>query len=142
MSEGGGIITCAGVVHPWMCDRMGHLNVRHYVGMFDDASFQVLGRVDGPNAYTSNIGWADVRMEIDYMHETAAGTLVTVRSHVEKVGNSSLTYVHVLSGTLDNIVRAQSRTISVRFDLVARRKTELSAEMKVRAESLFLQSPA
>ena len=25
------------VVHPWLCDAMGHLTTRHYLGMFDDA---------------------------------------------------------------------------------------------------------
>jgi acyl-CoA thioester hydrolase len=137
-----GIITYAGVVHPWMCDTMGHLNVRHYVGMFDDASFQLLGRVDGPEADKQRLGWADVRMEIDYKHETAAGTLVTIRSHVEKVGKSSLTYVHVLTGTLDEIVRAQSRTVSVRFDLVARTKADLDDAERQRAERCLLAPAA
>ena len=135
-----GIITYAGVVHPWMCDTMGHLNVRHYVGMFDDASFQLLGRVEGAEADRARFGWADVRMEIDYRQETAVGTLVTIRSHVEKVGSSSLTYVHVLSGTLDDVVRAQSRTVSVRFDLGARSKIALDQEMRARAESLLLRA--
>ena len=36
-----------GVVHPWFCDVMGHMNVRHYVGMFDDACFQLLAEATG-----------------------------------------------------------------------------------------------
>jgi hypothetical protein len=24
-----------GVVYPWHCDHLGHMNVQHYVGMFD-----------------------------------------------------------------------------------------------------------
>ena len=31
-----------GVVHPWLCDAMGHLTTRHYVGMFDDAGYHLL----------------------------------------------------------------------------------------------------
>ena len=30
------------IVHPWLCDVMGHMNVRHYMSMFDDASYQLL----------------------------------------------------------------------------------------------------
>lgn len=138
MSDERGIVTYAGVVHPWMCDTMGHLNVRHYVGMFDDASFQLLGRIAGPDADATRLGWADVRMEIDYAHETPAGTLVTVRSHVEKVGRSSLTYAHVLAGTLDGVVRARCRTVTVRFDLTLRSRLELDAATSQRAESLSL----
>ena len=34
--------TYRGVVFPWHCDQLGHMNVRHYVAMFDDASFHLL----------------------------------------------------------------------------------------------------
>jgi len=136
---GRGIVTYAGVAHPWMCDEMGHLNVRHYVAMFDDASFQVLGRIAGPDADKKRFGWADVRMEIDYRHETAAGTLVTIHSYVEKIGNSSVTYVHVLEGTMDGIVRAQAKTTTVRFDLTTRTKITLDDGSRRRAETISLR---
>ncbi len=41
------LTTYVGVAHPWMCDTMGHMNVRHYAAMFDDASFQLLGHIAG-----------------------------------------------------------------------------------------------
>ena len=133
-----GIVTYAGVAHPWMCDEMGHLNVRHYVAMFDDASLQLLGRIAGPDADKKRLGWADVRMEIDYIQEIAAGTLVTIHSAVEKMGNSSVTYVHVLEGTIDGLVRARTKTVTVRFDLVARCKVALGDVVKRRAGELIL----
>ena len=135
MSEQG-VVTYAGVVHPWMCDTMGHLNVRHYVAMFDDASFQLLGRVTGKEDPEAGLGWADVRMEIDYKHETPVGTLVTIRSRVEKVGASSLTYAHEMAGTLDGVVHAQMRTVTVRFDLRRRGKVELDPKTRERALAL------
>jgi acyl-CoA thioester hydrolase len=133
-----GIVTYAGVAHPWMCDEMGHLNVRHYVAMFDDASFQILGRIAGPDVDKTRMGWADVRMEIDYRHETSAGSLVTIYSRVEKIGTSSVTYVHMLEGTLDGIVRAEARTTTVRFDLIARSKVALDESSRARAQKLML----
>ncbi len=140
MSERG-IVTYAGIAHTWMCDAMGHLNVRHYVAMFDDASFQILGRIAGREDSGSGLGWADVRMEIDYKHETAAGTLVTVYSHVEKVGTSSLTYLHEMRGTLDNVLHAQMRTVTVRFDLRQRSKIELDEATRRRAIALMVDAP-
>ncbi|WIW52275.1 acyl-CoA thioesterase [Mesorhizobium mediterraneum] len=131
-----GIETYVGVVHPWMCDAMGHLNVRHYVAMFDDASFQLLGRIADPRL-TPTLGWADVRMEIDYAHETAVGTLVTVRTVVEKVGKSSLTYLHEMRGTLDEVLHARSLTITVRFDLKSRSKIDLDADARHAATKLL-----
>ena len=136
MSERG-IVTYAGVIHPWMCDAMGHLNVRHYVAMFDDASFQLLGRIAGQGDADNRLGWADVRMEIDYKHETSAGTLITVYSHVEKIGASSIVYLHEMYGTLDDVLHAQMRTITVRFVLRQRSKIELDPAIKRRAIDLL-----
>jgi len=130
------VVTFAGVVHPWMCDAMGHLNVRHYMAMLDDASFQLLGRIGGLGMDMKRYGWADVRMEIDYLRETSVGTTVSVHSHVEAVGTSSLTYAHTLSGTLDGLPRARMRIVTLHFDLLERRKAKLPDEMRERADEL------
>jgi len=135
-----GMVTFIGVAHPWMCDVMGHVNVRHYAAMFDDASFQILGRITGEDATNHKLGWADVRYEIDYKQEVPAGALLTIRSHVEKVGTSSLTHLHVMSGSLTNVVHAQARIVTVRFDLVARRKTAIEAALRKAAEALSAEA--
>lgn len=132
------LTTFVGLAHPWMCDTMGHMNVRYYAGMFDDASFQLLGHIaglEGPDE--AGKGWADVRSEIDYKHETKAGTLLTIRSHVIKLGRTSITFDQVMSGSLDNVVHAVNRTVSVRFDLVSRVAIEFDAAMRGRAEALL-----
>jgi acyl-CoA thioester hydrolase len=130
------LVTYVGMVHPWLCDTMGHMNVRHYMGMFDDASFHMLGQLTGVEK-DKTVGWADVRYEIDFKHETQAGTLITVRSHVQRVGRSSVTYAHVLAGTLEGEVHAEAKVTTVRFDLVARKSIELDADTRARAEALL-----
>jgi acyl-CoA thioester hydrolase len=131
-----GLITYVGVAHPWMCDAMGHMNVRHYMAMFDDASFQLLGGLSGVEKDKS-LGWADVRHEVEYKHETAAGTLVTIHSHVTRVGRTSVTYRHVMTGSLEGELHAEATTTSVRFDLTARKSLELDSEIRRRAEALI-----
>ena len=37
--------TCRGVVYPWHCDQLGHMNVQHYVGHFDIAAFHFLAEL-------------------------------------------------------------------------------------------------
>ncbi len=127
-----------GVAHPWQCDTMGHMNVRHYAAMFDDASFQLLGLVSGPDE--PDRGWADIRCEIDYRHETRAGTLLTIRSHVVALGRSSITYAHEMTGTLDGIAHARAKVVSVRFDLDKRIKMDI--EDDVRQSATELMQPA
>ncbi len=46
----GGLVTFVGVTHPWMCDAMGHMNMRFYAAMIDDAGFQLLGHLAGTEA--------------------------------------------------------------------------------------------
>lgn len=131
-----GLVTFVGVAHPWMCDAMGHVNVRHYAAMFDDASFQLLGRLTAAMD-DDRLGWADVRCEIDYRHEIAAGALLTIHSHVEKLGTSSLTCTHVLTGSFDGPLHAQARIVTVRFDLTTRSKTDLGISVRTNAEALL-----
>ncbi|MGX7872579.1 acyl-CoA thioesterase [Mesorhizobium sp. ORM6] len=132
------IVTFVGVAHPWMCDVMGHMNVRHYAAMFDDASFHLLGHIAGQDGnQAAQTGWADVRTEIDYRHETKAGSLLTIRSHVVKIGCSSVVFEQVMSGSLDGVVHASSRTTSVRFDLVARAAVALDEQMRSRAAAFL-----
>jgi acyl-CoA thioester hydrolase len=133
-----GVVTFMSVAHPWMCDAMGHVNVRHYAAMFDDAGFQFLGRIAGDENADRDLGWADVRGETDFLHETPAGACLTIRSHVEKVGTSSLVTVHVMTGSHDGVVHARARFVTVRFDLVARRKVELGPGLRARAAALML----
>lgn len=130
------LTTYVGVAHPWMCDTMGHMNVRHYAAMFDDASFQLLGHIAGVET-ESGRGWADVRSEVEYKHETKAGALITIRSRVIKLGRSSVTFEQTMSGTLDGVVHAVSRTTTVRFDLEARAAIALEPEARARAEALL-----
>lgn len=134
------LVTFMGVAHPWMCDAMGHLNIRHYAAMFDDASFQLLSRIAAPTAPGTevNLGWADVRMEIDFKHETPAGTPLTIVSAVEKIGNSSVTYLHTMSNSLTGQVHAQARIVTLRFDLQKRAKMSLDAQARARAQLLMM----
>lgn len=129
------LVTFVGVAHPWMCDAMGHVNVRHYAAMFDDASFQLLGNIAG-DAPAETEGWADVRCTIEYKQETAAGALLTVRTQVLRIGRSSLAYRHVMAGTLDDVVRAVAEVTTVRFDLIGRQALPLAGSLRERAESL------
>ena len=135
--SGQSLVTYVGVAHPWMCDVMGHMNVRHYAAMFDDASFQLLGHVAGVEGLSdTSRGWADVRSEVEYKHETRAGALLTIHSRVIKAGRSSVTFEQVMSGSLDGVVHAVNRTVSVRFDLIARTAVALDAGMLARVETL------
>ena len=120
------IRTYQGLVYPAQCDAMGHMNVQHYVGAFDQAHWHLMAACgyDAEWVTSRREGWADVRYEIDYKRETRAGELFVIDSAVRRVGGKSLTTWHRLSSP-DGAVRAQLLAITVYFDLELRRAREL-----------------
>ena len=131
------LTTFVGVAHPWMCDVNGHVNVRYYMAMFDDASLQLLEHVAGGTNGAAGLGWADVRAEIDYVEEVRGGAALTITSQIERVGRSSLVILHTMTVTGEERTRARARVVVVRFDLDRRKAAALLPEERRRAEPLL-----
>lgn len=86
--------TARTVVYPWLCDSMGHFATQHYMKVFDDATYHLLGQLGYSlrDAARTRRGWADVSHHIEYLRELRAGDLLIAFSAVKKVGNKSITY--------------------------------------------------
>ena len=128
-----------GVVHPWLCDAMGHLTTRHYMGMFDDASYHLLRELfgyAGPFGAFEGKGWADVKHVIEYKGEVAAGALVEVRGALVKLGGKSLTVRFEMVNLATNEVAATMEAVTAFFDLAARKAIPLTDAMRKSAEKL------
>jgi len=122
-----------GVAHPELCDVMGHMTTRHYVAMFDDASYHFLYSVfgwSGAQAKTDNRGWADVRHVIEYHAEVAAGDLLEVRASFVKVGNKSITVNYGMFNIAKDELAATLESTSVYFDTLNRKAIPLTDQMK------------
>lgn len=78
------IETYRGVVYPWHCDHIGHMNVMWYVGKFDEATWHLLASIGLTPAYLREQarGMVAVHQEIDYKRELVAGDLIVVQSGV------------------------------------------------------------
>lgn len=129
-----------GVVHPWLCDAMGHLTTRHYMAMFDDASWQLLAEATGwsPDAPEfRGRGWADVRHEIDYRAELHAGALVRIEGRVTALGNTSLDTLYEMRCATTGTLAASMRAKTVFFDLETRRAIPLGDAMRSRIMGLL-----
>jgi len=118
------------VIHPWICDIQGHLNTRHYVGIFDDAHQVLLSRIaDEAQEAAPGLGWADVRNEVDYLAEIKAGTVVDVFTGLRRIGTKSLTIATEIRRAKTPHACARMLAIITRFDLTARRAVPLSASL-------------
>ncbi|MFA7387838.1 MAG: acyl-CoA thioesterase [Sphingomonadales bacterium] len=128
------------VVHPWLCDAMGHLATQHYMRFYDDAFFHLFAKLGPVVVETAErrVGWADVRHEVLYLQELQAGDLVVLRSAVVKIGRSSLTHRTYISRVSDNVVCSTLESTTVRFDLEARRSIEIEPQIRESAHALLI----
>jgi len=134
MAEENWLLCGLAVVHPWLCDRMGHLTTRHYMAMFDDASYQLLSALDPAAAEQ---GWADIRHEIAYLDELATGELVRIEGRVTALGRTSIETAYRLLRRRDDRVCATLAAKTVCFDLVARKSMLLPDRLREGADTLF-----
>lgn len=131
-----------GIVHPWLCDVMGHMNVRHYMSMFDDASYQLLAEATGWHAAAKEWqgkGWADVNHQIDYQWELHAGALLEIHGGITQLGNSSFTACYQMQEKITGDVAATLTAKVVYFDLIARRSLELTEALRKKMDAWLLQ---
>lgn len=126
------------VVHPWLCDAMGHLTTRHYLGMFDDAAYHLFS-VFGYYPETAKLeqwGWADVRHTIEYRGELLAGDLIRIDGRVASIGRSSLDLEYRMFNRASNALAANLSARTVCFDLGKRKSKPIPDQIRRGIEGL------
>jgi len=92
-------ITYRGVVHPWQCDHMGHMNVMWYVGKFDEATWQLFALLGFTRSFLrqENRALVGVQQNITYKRELYPGDVITVRSTILEVRERVIRYLHEMT---------------------------------------------
>ncbi len=133
--------TFRGVVYPWHCDQLQHMNVQHYVGMFDQAGchlFQEFG-VSFEEGVERGKTLVDVRHTIEYKAEQRAGSLVKIESAFTRIGTKSLTFVHRMFNCRTGVLAATSEVVEVYFDLETRTSLPIPDELRAKIEPHLVQ---
>jgi acyl-CoA thioester hydrolase len=132
------IETFRGVVYPWFCDFMGHMNTQFYCTLFDGATLHFLAEVAKRSELQAiECGWVDLRQVIEYKHEVRSGELLLIRTQMTKIGNSSLGFLHEMRDTESETLRATSEHVVALFSLTERKSTPLRPEARQRATDLL-----
>jgi acyl-CoA thioester hydrolase len=135
------IETFRGVVYPWHCDHLGHMNVQHYVGMFDQASFHLTSALGFSYQDAAERGqtMVDVQHTVKYKREQAAGSLIKIESGIVEVGTKSITFLHRMSNTETGEVAATSEIVEVFFDLHTRKSRVMPDELREKLAELVVE---
>jgi acyl-CoA thioester hydrolase len=133
------IETYRGVVYPWEIDQMGHMNVRFYVAKFDEATWQLFGRLGMNAAYfrDNDRTMGAVQQNITYQREMFAGDLVIVQSELVELGERKLRFLHRMFDVETDEQVASADMIGVHIDRATRQATAFPQEVLVAGKALL-----
>jgi acyl-CoA thioester hydrolase len=137
-------VTYRGVVYPWHCDHMGHMNVMWYVGKFDEATWQCFATVGLTPSFlrAQNTGMAAVQQNIAYKRELLAGDLVTVRSGILEIREKVIRFFHQMINEETGDVAAITEITGVHMDTVRRRSCPFPGQVVERVRAVVVARPA
>ena len=131
------VVTYRGVVYPAQCDAMGHMNVQHYVGMFDQATwvlFACLG-LDSEYFFKNHRGMAALEQNITYKSELRAGDMFEIRSTVIEVRGKLIRFQHDMTKVKPAVLAASTVILGVHIDTDARKSLPFPPELHAQASA-------
>ena len=130
------------VVHPWNCDVLGHMNVRWYAHLFDDAEFHLWSVIGHSHATLKKNGVVTVNANTntDYLHETVAGELLTITSAFTKLGEKSLTISQRMTNSETNTLIATQNTVAVFFNMETRKSSTIPGNIRRKLEGVLVSN--
>lgn len=126
--------TYRGVVYPWQCDHMGHMNVMWYVGKFDEGTWNLFASIGLTPAFLrdSQRGMAAVEQRILYRRELHAGDTVVVRTGILELRDKVVKFVHEMRNTETDEIAALCVLTGVHIDTQKRKSCAFPAEVLAR----------
>ena len=125
-------VTYRGVVYPWQCDHMGHMNVMWYVNKFDEATWVLLTELGLSHARLAAdfAAMAAVDQRLQYRRELRAGDAVSITSSLLEVGEKRLTIAHDMIAEETREIAARCTIVGVYMDITTRRAQRLPADIR------------
>lgn len=135
--------THRGVVYPWHCDHMGHMNVMWYVGKFDEGTWNLFGMLGLTAAYLRdhNRGMAAVQQNITYKRELVAGDLISVHSGIIELGEKSVRFYHEMRNETTSEIAAFAIMTGVYIDLTLRKAAPFPDDFRARITPYLIPDP-
>jgi len=135
------LLTHRGVVYPWQCDHMGHLNVMNYVGKFDEATWQMFAAIGLPPSYLRQHGRgiAAVRQNIAYRRELLPGDVLSVRTAILEMRPLRIRFYHEMINDESGEVAAATVISGLLLDAHTRKPVPFPADVVASGRKLVMQ---
>jgi len=131
-------VTYRGVVYPWQCDHIGHMNVMWYAGKFDEATWQLFAMVGITPAYLreQKHGMGAVEQKITYKRELRPGDVITVRSGLLEMQEKVIRFYHEMRNEETGEVAATTTLTAVHMDAEKRKSCPFPPEILKRGRKM------
>lgn len=135
------VTTYQGMVYPWHCDHMGHMNVMWYAGKFDEATWCLLAQLGLTTSYFMNEsrGMVAAEQRTMFKQELLAGTPVYAKSALSHVSDKSIKFFHELYNGENHQLASVTFLTGVHIDSRARRACSFPREIKERAAEFLAE---
>ncbi len=132
-------VTYRGTVRADELDRLGHMNIQHYMARLSLAGFAVMEGIGLGEGAAGNgrKALSMLRCEIDFRRELTEGEAVRIETEIETVGTKSLTFRHRMIVEADGALAMEAKVVAVCIDLDARTSTPLPDDVAQTARSLI-----
>ena len=132
------ILTSLGVVYPWQCDHMGHMNVMWYTGKFDEATWHLLALIGLTPSYLreQKRGMVAVQQETTYQRELLAGDLISIQSGILEIREKVVRFYHEMLNTQTKELAAKTTLTGVHLDTETRKSCPFPPEILERGRGL------
>jgi acyl-CoA thioester hydrolase len=120
-------------------DRNGHMNVRWYLALFDDAgdaSYPMLG-LDTDEAAKSGMGGFDLEHHIWYVREVRVGETVVMRARFLARSAKLMHYLLFMVNETTGVLASVFECVHAHADHKARRTAPFPAEAAARLDALI-----
>lgn len=131
-------VTYRGTVGADELDRLGHMNVQHYMGRISQAGFAVMEKLGlGEATAHGRKALSMLRCEIDFRRELTEGETARIETTMLTVGTKSLTFGHRLIVEPSGALAMEAKIVAVCIDLDARKSVPLPDEVAATARALI-----
>lgn len=130
--------TFQGTVYPWHCDHMGHMNVQHYVSMFDQAGWNTFSALGLTIQFfkENGRGMAAIEQNIKYKKELIAGQNIYIESMITEVREKVLIIQLTMFDADNQATAAECRLVAVHLDAVKRKSLAFPEHVFNKAKSM------
>ncbi len=132
------LVTYRGVVYPWHCDHMGHMNVMWYVGKFDEATWNVFASLGITPSYIreQERGMVAVEQRISYKRELTAGDVITIRSGILEMKEKVIRFCHEMRNEETSEIAAVMVLTGIHLDRGIRKSCPFPEDVLARGRKM------